>query len=124
MNPRTSQGHAMRSVFGRSRVTHVAISASSGLARTSGHTYHAARAAPCSGLEGECRSRLGTLYRCPACGAAAGCAGKEEQMTTHAVGRTGGDVRVHHALSVHWAWLAGGLGVALPAPSLPADGAQ
>src|SRR6187401_1861631 len=52
------------------------------------------------------------------CGAAAGCAGKEEQMTTHAVGRTGGDVRVHHALSVHWAWFAGGLVVAFAVPYL------
>ena len=42
-------------------------------------------------------------------------------MTTHAVGRTGGDVRVHHALSVHWAWLAGGLVVAFAVPYLLAD---
>ena len=42
-------------------------------------------------------------------------------MTTHAVGRTGGDVRVHHALSVHWAWFAGGLVVAFAVPYLLAD---
>jgi hypothetical protein len=43
-------------------------------------------------------------------------------MTTHAVGpETHGEVRVRHGLSVHWAWLAGGFGLAFAIPFLFAD---
>jgi hypothetical protein len=43
-------------------------------------------------------------------------------MTTHAVGRpTPGEVSVWHGLSVHWAWLAGGLVYAFALPYVLAD---
>ena len=43
-------------------------------------------------------------------------------MTTHAVGRaTPGAVRVWHGISVHWAWLAGGLMYAFAVPYVLAD---
>ena len=43
-------------------------------------------------------------------------------MTSHAVGpRTGGEIRVRHGLSVHVAWLAGGLVLAFAMPYVFAD---
>jgi hypothetical protein len=43
-------------------------------------------------------------------------------MTTHAVGRLApGAVRVWHGISVHWAWLAGGLMYAFAVPYVLAD---
>ena len=43
-------------------------------------------------------------------------------MTTHAVGRQApGAVRVWHGISVHWAWLAGGLMYAFAVPYVLAD---
>lgn len=43
-------------------------------------------------------------------------------MTTHAVGRQApGGVRVWHGISVHWAWLAGGLMYAFAVPYALAD---
>jgi hypothetical protein len=42
-------------------------------------------------------------------------------MSTHAVRRTHEEVRVGHGLSVHWAWLAGGIAFAFFVPFLLAD---
>jgi hypothetical protein len=42
-------------------------------------------------------------------------------MTTHALGRPGADVRVWHGVSIHWAWLAGGLALAFVVPFVLAD---
>ena len=42
-------------------------------------------------------------------------------MTTHAVGRASTDVRTLHRVSVHWAWLGGGLALAFVVPFLFAD---
>ena len=42
-------------------------------------------------------------------------------MTSHAVGRPGADVRVWHGVSIHWAWLAGGVVVAFLVPFVLAD---
>ncbi len=42
-------------------------------------------------------------------------------MTTHAVGRADGDVRLRHVLSMHWAWLGAGLVLAFTLPYLLAD---
>jgi hypothetical protein len=43
-------------------------------------------------------------------------------MTSHAVGRGSAvDVSVRHRVSVHWAWLAGGLGLAFAVPFVLAD---
>jgi hypothetical protein len=46
---------------------------------------------------------------------------RRRQMTTHAYGRTTAEVRVWHGLSLHWAWLAGGLVLAFAVPFLLAD---
>jgi hypothetical protein len=42
-------------------------------------------------------------------------------MSTHAFGRPAPGVRVRHRVSVHWAWLAGGFGLAFAVPFLLAD---
>lgn len=42
-------------------------------------------------------------------------------MTSHAVGRPGADVRVWHGVSIHWAWLAGGVVFAFLVPFVLAD---
>ena len=42
-------------------------------------------------------------------------------MTSHAVGQPSGDVRVWHGVSVHWAWLAGGMVGAFAVPYVLAD---
>jgi hypothetical protein len=42
-------------------------------------------------------------------------------MTTHAVGRPTTDARVWHGLSVHWAWLTGGIALAFALPFVLAD---
>jgi hypothetical protein len=42
-------------------------------------------------------------------------------MSTHALGHTRAEARVWHGLSIHWAWLAGGLAVAFAVPYVFAD---
>ncbi len=42
-------------------------------------------------------------------------------MSTHAVGRVHAGTRVWHGLSVHWAWLVGGLALGFAVPFLLAD---